>query len=386
MRFAVFILLLLVAGFAWANDDAFLSTGDFDLMPTFTRKDAQNPYIVENQFGDIDEVKFIFQSVRRKTVYIPRNGQWLMASILSADPLNNSAEDLALLQKARDTVFSNFRKASPDYTEEQWARVKQLDPLFRPDTYVIIIQEPQTREVVANLKLVYDNPDHPLPAEIRFPGQFKRSAPEQGSVSMFNVVQGKVHKYTNGPVGGAIQVMELFGPGYTSELVFLANFVLAQHRTVKYRHNGRVYEAYPKEVISYGIESEMGAFHSKIGLKEIARDGDYLMNAMPLTEFQNAYKKSFVFRPGSKKLNQSGLIYQAGSAMTYFFMRSIFAAFPPVDAMDNIEVVATRLKRIEKQMALSTEEKPKYENVLARYLEYYRWAIKPHSSCIEFYE
>lgn len=370
-----------------ASDDSFLDAGDILLsdMPFMSKEDVQNPNIIENQFTGIR--KTVLRALRRKTVYIPREGKWLRASILATDPLNNTTEDLELLRRARETVFASFKVASPEYTQADWDRVMALDPLFRPDTYVIILEDQRTNEVVGNMKLVYDTPDRPLPAEIRFPGEFQRSAPVQEDVSVFNLVQGKIQKYKRGPVGGAIQVMELFGPGYSAELFFLANFVLAEHRTVRYRHDGVVHETYPKEIIGYGVESEMSAFHAKIGLKQIAKDGDYLMHTMPVSAFQQAYKKSFVFRPRSKKIDRAGMVYQAGAHETYFFVRSIFEPFPNVDAVDNIDVISIKLKQVEKEMELPAQNKePKSDAVIQRFHEYYRWAVRPHSACIEFYE
>lgn len=236
------------------------------------------------------------------------------AVILETDPKKLSAEDVDLLKRARRTVFKHFKLQAPNYSKADWDRVRRLDPLYSPGTFALIIENLETSEIVGNMKMVYDHRDRKLPAEKRFPGKYKRDPIQFANTNLFNILTGKVEHYGQSEVGGAVQIMELYGKQMAPALFMLANMVLVEHPHVDYiTKSGSVRRVRPSEIVSYGDGSEMGRYNRRIGLEVIADDNGYLLSKMSIDKFKSLYRANFLFRPGSIEMGKMGLLFQISS-------------------------------------------------------------------------
>jgi hypothetical protein len=327
-----------------------------------------------------------------RTIMFEKDQELYRALILSADEKSNTVQENELLQEARTVVFNNFKTANPEYTQEQWDRVAELDPLYDIATRVIIIQSLETGEIVGNLKMVYDHPSRPLPAERRFKDAYQRPPAQIKPVNFFNIISGQHSFYQNSHTGGAIQIMEFYGPRFSSALMFMANMVLVEHPFVTIPHpKGRPWEMYPAEIIAYGDKSEMGGYHQKIGLTQIAEDNGYLLHKMSIDHFKQAYRSNFVYRPAARLLNKYGLLYQlADNPLLYLHIDDVFSKYTKSSIYRNFQRAAEVYSELREYL-------PKYflqpdlrldtmDANLIHTHKYLEWAIKATNTCHVFYD
>jgi hypothetical protein len=112
-------------------------------------------------------------------------------------------------QKARDWSFLQFQKAYPEYTEEEFNKLKQADPLEDPrSTRIILIKGDGSGEIIGSLKAVYDDGKTGLPLESpEYFGRLERPEPQIEDFPMLLPPNGKMHSIPS-LVGGWVQLME----------------------------------------------------------------------------------------------------------------------------------------------------------------------------------
>lgn len=332
----------------------------------------------------IDDLKNFHQN---RKIFFYKGKKIFKASIIATRP-DAPDEDIRLLRRARETVFDSFRKSTPRYTEAQWDHILALDPLFDPASFVLVIQDYSSGEIVGNLKMVYSHPSRPLPAEKRFPGAYSPPNLKAGPVNMFNLVDGRTHHYGQKMVGGAVQIMELYGQQMSSALMFLANIVLIEHPFVYSKLGKFNFASYPAEVIGYGDKNEIESYHSRAGMKVIANDNGYILSRMSTNSFKDVYRSSFIFRPGSKILNRDlGFMYQVGGYPNdeYLYIDDIFSDFSR-KAAENNRAIAKRftMKLIAYGAKAFNSKDQKLE--ISHMTDLFQWMLGSKNECLRFYK
>jgi hypothetical protein len=112
-------------------------------------------------------------------------------------------------RKGRDWSFEQFRKAYPEYTDAEFEKLKEADPLQDPRaTRIILMKGDGSREIIGSLKAIYDDGISNLPMErAEYFGPLKKPEPEVREFPLLLPPTGKLHPVTS-VVGGRVQLME----------------------------------------------------------------------------------------------------------------------------------------------------------------------------------
>jgi hypothetical protein len=113
------------------------------------------------------------------------------------------------IRKGRDWSFKQFRKAYPEYTDAEFEKLKEADPLQDPRaTRVILMKGDGSHEIIGSLKAIYDDGRSNLPLEgAEYFGPLKRPEPEVREFPLLLPPTGKLHSVTS-LMGGRVQLME----------------------------------------------------------------------------------------------------------------------------------------------------------------------------------